>query len=81
MPLILNMACQLFEMTPMEALMGATLNGARALGISETKGSLEVGKDADFVLWDINTPADLCYLLGYTPVGMTVIQGKIHSFD
>ena len=77
MTLILNMACLLFGLTCEEALAGATLNGARALGLDKRKGSLEVGKDADLVVWDIDTPADLCYLGGHTPVAMVVISGKI----
>ncbi|MGB5745700.1 MAG: imidazolonepropionase, partial [Desulfobacterales bacterium] len=51
--LILNMACTLFKMTPEEALAGVTRNGARALGLQDRIGTLEPGKDADFVLWDI----------------------------
>jgi imidazolonepropionase len=77
MTMILNMGCQLFDLTCQEALTGATLNGAKALGLDHRKGSLELGKDADLVVWDIETPTDLCYLLGSTPVAMVVISGKI----
>jgi imidazolonepropionase len=62
--LMLNMACTLFRMTPEEALAGATLHAATALGMGETHGSLEVGKVADFVAWQIDRPADLAYWLG-----------------
>ena len=62
--LMLNMACTLFRMTPEEALAGVTFNAARALGMSATHGSLEVGKVADFVAWNIERPADLAYWLG-----------------
>lgn len=62
--LILNMACTLFRMTPEEALAGVTCNAARALGLGDSHGSLEVGKVADFVAWDIDRPADLAYWLG-----------------
>ncbi|WP_459203034.1 imidazolonepropionase [Pseudomonas fragariae (ex Marin et al. 2024)] len=62
--LMLNMACTLFRMTPEEALAGVTFNAARALGTSATHGSLEVGKVADFVAWNIERPADLAYWLG-----------------
>src|SRR5471032_1803210 len=62
--LMLNMACTLFRMTPEEALAGVTLHAAKALGLSDTHGSLEVGKVADFVAWDIERPADLAYWLG-----------------
>lgn len=62
--LMLNMACTLFRMTPEEALAGATLHAAQALGMADTHGSLEAGKVADFVAWNIERPADLAYWLG-----------------
>ena len=62
--LMLNMACTLFRMTPEEALVGATQHAATALGMGDTHGSLEVGKVADFVAWQIDRPADLAYWLG-----------------
>ena len=62
--LMLNMACTLFRMTPEEALAGVTQHAATALGMGETHGSLEPGKVADFVAWNIDRPADLAYWLG-----------------
>ncbi|APC19930.1 MULTISPECIES: imidazolonepropionase [Pseudomonas] len=62
--LMLNMACTCFRMTPEEALAGVTLHAAQALGMEKTHGSLEVGKVADFVAWQIDRPADLAYWLG-----------------
>jgi imidazolonepropionase len=58
------MACTLFRMTPEEALAGATLHAAKALGLDASHGSLEKGKVADFVAWNIDRPADLAYWLG-----------------
>ncbi|WP_263261667.1 imidazolonepropionase [Pseudomonas sp. RIT-PI-S] len=62
--LMMNMACTLFRLTPEQALAGVTLHAARALGLGDSHGSLEVGKVADFVAWDIERPADLAYWLG-----------------
>ncbi|CAI8819301.1 imidazolonepropionase [Pseudomonas donghuensis] len=62
--LMLNMACTLFRMTPEEALAGVTLHAATALGLGDSHGSLEAGKVADFVAWQIERPADLAYWLG-----------------
>ncbi|MHC2146091.1 imidazolonepropionase [Pseudomonas sp. 210_17 TE3656] len=62
--LMLNMACTLFRMTPEEALAGVTTHAATALGLGDSHGTLEVGKVADFIAWQIERPADLCYWLG-----------------
>jgi len=78
MPLILNMACILFGMTCEEALLGATINGAKALGLEQVKGSLEPGKDADLVIWDIDAPLDLVYFSGLSPVDRMMIKGHIY---
>ncbi len=59
----MNMACTLFRMTPEEALRGATVNAARALGLAD-RGTLKPGKRADFVVWNIEQPAELCYWIG-----------------
>lgn len=75
--LILNMACTLFRFTPEEALYGVTKHAAQALGISEDYGTLEVGKKADFVLWNIKHPAELTYYLGLNPVEQIIKSGKI----
>ena len=62
--LMMNMACTSFRLTPEEALAGVTLNAARALGMADSHGSLEAGKVADFIAWDIQRPAELAYWLG-----------------
>jgi len=59
----MNMACTLFRMTPEEALRGATVNAARALGL-EDRGVLAAGKRADFAIWEVEHPAELSYWIG-----------------
>jgi imidazolonepropionase len=75
--LALNMACTLFGLTPEEALSGATRQAARALGMHDEVGTLEVGKRADFALWQIDRPAELCYGLGANPCVGVVHGGKV----
>ncbi|MHB2049672.1 imidazolonepropionase [Pseudomonas hunanensis] len=62
--LMLNMGCSCFRMTPEEALAGVTVHAATALGLGDSHGSLQVGKVADFIAWQIERPADLAYWLG-----------------
>lgn len=78
--LMLNMACTLFRMTPEEALAGATIHAAKALGMADTHGSLEVGKVADFVAWNIERPADLAYWLGGDLDKRVVRHGVLSTF-
>jgi imidazolonepropionase len=75
--LILNMGCTLFRLSPEEVLAGVTRHGARALGLQDTHGTLEAGKAADFVLWDITNPAELAYRIGHNPCRQVVKAGKI----
>ena len=72
----LNMACTLFRMTPEEALRGATVNAARALGLDD-RGTLEAGRRADFVVWNIEHPAELCYWIGGALARRAYAGGKI----
>jgi imidazolonepropionase len=72
--LTLNMACTLFGLTPLEALSGVTRHAAQALGLQAEVGTLEVGKRADFALYQIDRPAELCYNLGANPC-MSVVHG------
>ena len=73
--LMLNMACTLFRLTPLEALAGVTRHAAQALGLSD-RGTLTPGQRADFVLWDVQRPAQLCYALGANPHIQTIFKGE-----
>jgi imidazolonepropionase len=79
--LAMNMACTLWRLTPREALLGATVNAARALGLQDQIGTLEVGKRADFALWDIARPAELAYAIGFNPCQAVVNGGVMRARD
>jgi imidazolonepropionase len=74
--LMLNMACTLFRLTPEEALAGVTRHAAKALGLND-RGILKAGYLADFVVWNLNHPAQLSYALGANPRHQTVRYGQI----
>lgn len=78
--LAMNMACTLFRMTPLEALQGLTANAAKALGLQQKIGSLAVGKQADFALWQIERPADLAYMIGVNPCRFSVYSGELRRY-
>jgi imidazolonepropionase len=65
--LAMNMGCTLFRMTPEEALLGATVNAARALGLKDC-GTIAIGKRADLAIWNIEHPAELAYRIGFNPL-------------
>ncbi len=75
--LVLNMVCTLFGLTPEEALAGATRHAARALGLADRAGTLAVGRQADFLVWDIDHPAELVCEFGVPRLRQRVFNGKI----
>jgi imidazolonepropionase len=71
----MQLACAHFRLTPEEALRGATVNGAKALGLAD-RGILRAGMRADFVHWRIAQPAELCYWLGGDLAGAVYSGGR-----
>ena len=76
---MMNMAATLFQITPEEALAGVSSHAARALGIQAETGTLEIGKTADFALWDITEPAELTYWIGNMQPVQTIFDGATRS--
>jgi len=73
--LAMNMASTLFGFTPEEALSAITREAAKALGLQDDIGTLEVGKHANLAIWDVAEPAELVYRLGFNPLYKRVYQG------
>ena len=78
--LMLNMACTLFRLTPEEALAGATVRAARALGLAD-RGTLAAGQRADIVAWDIAEPAELAYRMGGNPNAGVIRAGRVVRWE
>ena len=75
LPFALTLACTLLKMTPAEALKGATINAARAVGLQHAVGSLEPGKQADFAVLDAPDLDHWLYHLRPNACVMTCVGG------
>ncbi len=74
--LAMNMAATLFRMTVDECLAGVTQNAATALGLQNETGTLEVGKNCDLAIWDVDDLAELVYRIGANPLHSRVRMGR-----
>jgi imidazolonepropionase len=77
MPFILSLACTQTRMTPAEALTAATINAAYSLGRGDSIGSLEPGKQADFVIHDCRDYREIPYFAGIEPALETFVGGRM----
>ncbi|WP_425038677.1 imidazolonepropionase [Primorskyibacter sp. S187A] len=74
--LTMNMACTLFRMTPLEALLGVTTHAAMALGLSD-RGRIAPDMRADLCVWDVSHPAELSYRIGFNPLHQRIFKGVL----
>jgi len=80
MPFVLSLACTQMKMSPAEAISAGSINGAHALRLANRKGSIEVGKDADLVLFDVDDYREIPYWFGSNRCEAVVMEGKLtHS--
>jgi imidazolonepropionase len=77
MPFIFGLAVLNMHLSVSEALVAATLNAAYAIGMANQVGSLDVGKSADFLLLDGESPAILAYHAGVSPVVGVYKRGEL----
>ncbi|MFO1104530.1 MAG: imidazolonepropionase [Amaricoccus sp.] len=73
--LAINMACTLFRLTPEEALAGASVHAARALGLDDC-GTIAPGKRADLAVWNVAHPRELAYRIGFNPLAERIFGGS-----
>ena len=79
LPEAMALTSRLFGLTPAECLAGVTRHAARALGLEDDRGTLEVGKRADIAIWDIGHPRDLTYWLGRRQLVGLLVAGQERS--
>ncbi len=77
MPIVISLACLLYRLTIAEALIGSTLNAARALNLQDKVGSLEIGKQADLIILDVPNYQHIPYQFGRNFVRTVIRNGKI----
>ena len=76
MPFVMSLACTHMKMTPAEAIVCSTLNGAWALRLADRKGSIEPGKDADLAVFEVTDYREIPYWMASHRCAETVLQGE-----
>jgi imidazolonepropionase len=77
MQMILSIACTQMRMTPAEAITAATINAAYSLDGGKRIGSLEVGKQADAVVFDCSDYRQIPYLFGINHALVAIKSGRV----
>ena len=77
MPFIISLACLYLDLTIDEALKAATWTGACALNVEQNVGSIEVGKKADLIIWDLDTPEEIPYNVPSVPIQNVIKNGNL----
>jgi len=75
MAMAMSLACTHMKMSPAEAIAAATINGAWALRLSDRKGSVEAGKDADLAVFDVSDYREIPYWFGANRCVQTIMNG------
>ncbi|TLS33836.1 imidazolonepropionase [Geobacillus thermoleovorans] len=77
LPLVMSLACLHMGMTPAEAMAAATINAAHAIGRAHLVGSLEPGKKADLVIFNVPNYVQIMYYYGVNHVETVIKGGKV----
>jgi len=77
MPFVLSLACTHMKMSPEEAIAAATINGACAVKLGDTKGSIETGKDADLAVFEVEDYREIPYWFASNCCAFTVMNGAV----
>jgi imidazolonepropionase len=80
LPLVMSVACLALKLTPAEALAAVTVNAAHALGLGDEIGSLEEGRAADLVIWDVPSVEEIPLWPGARLARTVVKRGRV-AFD
>jgi imidazolonepropionase len=78
LPLMMTMGCVLYKMLPHEVIRATTIHAAKSIGKEARIGTLEAGKQADLVIFDIPNYRYLPYHFGANHTEMVIKKGKVH---
>lgn len=77
MPFILTLSCIYMKMTVFEAIKASTYTAARSLLLQDKVGSLEPGKNADIIIWDIEKAIQIPYMASQNHIGSVLKNGEV----
>ena len=77
LPLAMTVACLELKLTPSEALAATTINAAAALGLADELGSIETGRYADLVIWNVPTHRQIPYWPAADLVRTVIKRGRV----
>ena len=81
MPMMLSLACTQMKMSPAEALAASIVNPAYSLGRGDKIGSLEIGKLANFAIFDCEDYRELAYWFGFPQTHSVYVRGERVAFS
>jgi imidazolonepropionase len=81
MPFIIILACRRHGMSSERAIRAATIAGAKALGRQKRIGSIERGKRADILIWNLERHEDIAYHYMTNPIGAVIKDGRVAVRD
>jgi len=76
MPMMLSLGCTQMKMSPAEAIAASTINAAYSLGRGDKTGSLEIGKLANFAIFDCQDYRELAYWFGFSQTHSVYVRGR-----
>ena len=76
MPFIISLACLFLKMDILEAVKACTYTSAKSLMLEDTIGSIEEGKKADLIIWEIDKIENVPYLVDSTPIKIVLKNGS-----
>ena len=76
MPMMLSLACTQMKMSPAEAIAASTINAAYSIGRGHKTGSLEIGKLANFAIFDCQDYRELAYWFGFSQTHSVYVRGR-----